>query len=231
MNIQAEVDFMGRFPENGFYVTINDFRTENLVFIAGDVVALKKYGNQNVRINRTGPGSSYANYMLAYQMRNLRKLTSKEIAFLTNGVNIPAGAFVNSESIETSMTALVEACKLITHPRGFGVKIKILHVEKDPAWQQRIKDLFRDDTYEVVTIASLEEAKAVFVSGYFPLVICDKTLQYKDDGYNWGLQLYENGFKVIVTSMDLLSDTVINIYKPGFDPGHFLFAIRELLKA
>lgn len=108
------MDFTGQFPPNGFYVVIKAFNTENLIFKRGDIVALKKYGNKNVRINLTGPQAAYCNYMRVEKIPHLRELTPDEVSLLTNDAIIPDEAFAGN-----SMGALVTACRLITKPHGF----------------------------------------------------------------------------------------------------------------
>jgi hypothetical protein len=225
------VDFTGQFPLNGFYVVIKAFNTENLIFKRGDIVALKKYSNKNVRINLTGPQAAYGNYMRVDKMSNLRKLTPDEVSLLTNGAVIPDEAFTDNRSIEYSMTSLVEACRRIVKPRGFGVKKQILYIDNSSDWLKKIKELLQNE-YDITTMNILEEAKTSYEQNDFSLVISAEKLKESFDGCEWLSTLRSLNKKVILltsTHIPFHDCYLSQILKQKFNSDDFLSLVRKLL--
>ncbi len=77
---------------------------------------------------------------------------------------------------------------------------QILHVEDDPDWRRIMKYRLEQLGYEVVSCASLTEAREGFAQGEFVLVVCDGDIHGKGDGINWARELQSQGQKVIVVS-------------------------------
>ncbi len=97
------------FPDNGFYVVLKMFRTENMQFIPGEPVALVRMGTSSyVWIMKTGERfGGWSNYMETEFIPNLRRLSFEEASVLANGYVITADTLRLKDS-------LANACKAIT---------------------------------------------------------------------------------------------------------------------
>lgn len=102
-------EFSELFPENGIYVVVTPFQTENLIFIPGEPVGIIRWGDTPyVRITKTGRVlGGYANYMEVEHMAKIKKLDAEEISQLANGKIFTADMFQDIKS-------MAKACKAIT---------------------------------------------------------------------------------------------------------------------
>ncbi len=96
-------------PDNGFYVVLTTFSTENVRFMPGEPVALVRMGSSPyvliIKTSETFGG--WANYMEVESVLKLKKLSFEEVSELTNGRTITADMLQSRQSI-------ADACKAIT---------------------------------------------------------------------------------------------------------------------
>lgn len=70
---------------NGFFVVLENFRTENMEFIPGEVAALFWVSCSHVLIVKTGKTfGGYSNKLDLKYLANLRKLSPKEISEISD---------------------------------------------------------------------------------------------------------------------------------------------------
>lgn len=75
--------------------------------------------------------------------------------------------------------------------------MKILHIDDERPIREVVAAVLTG-YHEVTSAASLVEGHQRLETEQFDLVICDRTLQFRNDGFGYAKRLHREGFKVIL---------------------------------
>lgn len=105
--------------------------------------------------------------------------------------------------------------------------LKILHVEDKMDWRARVANILTKNGHQVSSLSNLGEAKRVYASEAFNIVICDADIQNWGDGLIWATELHARGQSVIVIADNLIVPPIPFIHKAAFDKDMLLQLIEN----
>ena len=76
--------------------------------------------------------------------------------------------------------------------------MKILHIEDEPSWRDLIS-AFLDD-HLITPAATLQKALELITRETFDLIICDRSIETKNDGIMFTYRLVKKGHEVVMLS-------------------------------
>lgn len=108
---------------------------------------------------------------------------------------------------------------------------KILHVEDDPDWREIFARNFRDMKLEFVQFDDILIARDAFKKdpSQFNLIICDGSINHRDDGLRWARELKADGFNVMLASLREEPDDLPFITKVNLNFQNLENIVKKLL--
>lgn len=93
--------------------------------------------------------------------------------------------------------------------------MQALHIEDQPEVRDTVKRMLERLGYTVISAASTVEGRALYTQGSYDVVICDGNAPFKDDGYDFAVELAGLGQKVVVLAGQGYQDPpVLCLMKP-----------------
>lgn len=116
-------------PEEGFYVVLATFQTDNMRFIPGEPVALiPMHDSPYVHIVKTGKRfGGYANFMEVEFLPKLKRITLEEVSRLTDDYPVTEETLRSRERIHDACRAIIRSVTTLQKTlRGHRTRAKVL---------------------------------------------------------------------------------------------------------